>query len=65
MQFHCEVDAPKVRDWLVSGADEMAASKSPGVQCASAIKATLDADLQVSQHIASHIYQRWAKGLQA
>jgi GMP synthase-like glutamine amidotransferase len=65
MQFHCEVDAPKVREWLVSGANELAASDSPGVQSASAIEATLEHDLQRSQRIASHLYRRWARGLQA
>lgn len=63
MQFHCEVDEPKVRDWIVAGHQEMAESHSPGVQAASAILETLAHDIAASQALASRIYRRWAQGL--
>lgn len=64
MQFHCEVDEAKVRDWIVEGHQEMADSHSPGVQAAHAILDTLPKDIAASQALASHIYRRWAQGLQ-
>lgn len=63
MQFHCEVDAAKVHEWLQLGAKEIARSTSPGVQQVGTILPTLDADLQRSQATANHIYGRWAQGL--
>jgi hypothetical protein len=63
MQFHCEVDEEKVRDWLVEGAQEMETCVSPGVQQAQALLKSLPQDLAQSQAIASHIYRRWTKGL--
>lgn len=63
MQFHCEVDAPKVREWIIEGHQEMQESDSPGVQAAAAILETLRQDIAASQALASHIYQRWAQGL--
>lgn len=63
MQFHCEVDEAKVRDWLIEGHQEMADSDSPGVQDAAQVLATLQADMARSQRLASHIYRRWAQGL--
>jgi len=64
MQFHCEVDALKVRDWLAEGAEEMRQhGASPGVQRAEAILETLAEDIAHSQQIASHIYSCWAQAL--
>ena len=63
MQFHCEVDATKVRDWIVEGHQEMQDSTSPGVQAAQDILDTLPQDIAASQALASHIYRRWAQGL--
>ena len=63
MQFHCEVTDAKVRDWLHSGADEIAGANSPGVQTAAQILPTLAQDLARSQATARHIYQCWAQGL--
>jgi GMP synthase-like glutamine amidotransferase len=63
MQFHCEVDEPKVRDWIVEGHQEMAETNSPGVQQPQDILATLAADIADSQALASRIYSRWAQGL--
>ena len=63
MQFHCEVDEEKVRDWLETGAAEIRNAMSPGVQQPADILPTLNVDLARSQTIASHIYRRWAQGL--
>jgi GMP synthase-like glutamine amidotransferase len=63
MQFHCEVDEPKVREWLQAGAEEIASCVSPAVQTAQALLPTLSADIAASQAIASHIYRRWATQL--
>lgn len=64
MQFHCEVDEAKVRDWIIEGHQEMTDSASPGVQSANTVLATLPHDIAASQALASHIYRRWAQGLQ-
>ncbi|MBV8123587.1 MAG: type 1 glutamine amidotransferase [Burkholderiaceae bacterium] len=64
MQFHCEVDAAKIRYWLQADAAEMAGSSSPGVQSSDSILATLDRDLRASQAVADRIYARWARHLQ-
>jgi GMP synthase-like glutamine amidotransferase len=63
MQFHCEVDEVKVREWLELGAQETRNCVSPGLQRAADIVRTLSVDLERSQRIASHIYTRWAQGL--
>lgn len=63
MQFHCEVDEPKVRAWIVEGHQEMRDSHSPGVQAPSTILDTLALDIAASQALARRIYQRWALGL--
>ncbi|MDT8992431.1 type 1 glutamine amidotransferase [Curvibacter sp. APW13] len=64
MQFHCEVDEAKVREWIIDGHQEMQERNSPGVQRAEAILPTLSADIAASQVLASRIYTRWARGLQ-
>jgi GMP synthase-like glutamine amidotransferase len=64
IQFHCEVDLPKLQCWLELGAGEMQRSTSPGVQRPDAIRLTLQADLERSQRTADRIYSRWAQGLQ-
>jgi GMP synthase-like glutamine amidotransferase len=63
MQFHCEVDEEKVRDWLETGAAEIRDARSPGVQQPADILPTLNVDLARSQTVASHIYRRWTQGL--
>ncbi|NVO06811.1 MAG: type 1 glutamine amidotransferase [Rhodoferax sp.] len=63
MQFHCEVDLPKLHCWLELGAEEMRSSHSPGVQQADALLPTLASDTARSQRIADRIYARWAQGL--
>lgn len=64
MQFHCEVDESKVRDWLIEGHQEIADSQSPGVHAAHTILETLPQDIAASQALADRIYHRWGQGLQ-
>lgn len=59
MQFHCEVDAAKVRTWLINGHDELIRSASPAVQSAESILATLEQDILASQRTADAIYGAW------
>jgi GMP synthase-like glutamine amidotransferase len=63
MQFHCEVDVAKVRTWLDIDAHEIERCASPGVHSVESLKQGLEAAVQHSQRIASHIYTRWAQGL--
>jgi GMP synthase-like glutamine amidotransferase len=63
MQFHCEIDDAKVRDWLSVGAEEMQACVSPGAQSAQSILESLPGAMLRSHSIADHIYGRWARGL--
>ena len=63
MQFHCEVNETKVREWITEGEVEICTSSSPGVQSIQSMLDTLDDDLHVSQTIAARIYTKWAQGL--
>jgi GMP synthase-like glutamine amidotransferase len=63
MQFHCEVDLPKLHCWLELGAGEISRSDLPGVQSVDAMQASLEADTAHSQRIANRIYARWARGM--
>jgi GMP synthase-like glutamine amidotransferase len=63
MQFHCEVDLPKLHCWLELGANEIRLCASPGVQQADAMLASLELDTAHSQRIADRIYARWAQAL--
>lgn len=63
MQFHCEIDAGKVKTWLVNDRQELVSCVSPAVQQAEALLPTLAADVAESQRIADAIYGEWIKGL--
>ncbi len=63
MQFHCEVDEAKVREWLTEGEEEIRTGTSPGVQSVQSMLDTLSGDLHISQTIAAKIYAKWARGL--
>jgi GMP synthase-like glutamine amidotransferase len=63
MQFHCEIDDAKVRDWLSVGAAEMQACVSPGAQSAQSVLDSLPGAMLRSHSIADRIYSRWAQGL--
>jgi GMP synthase-like glutamine amidotransferase len=65
MQFHTEVDAAKISDWLgpAGAADIALAVDAPGVQSIESIAARTADVLADSQRIASAIYAGWCAGL--
>lgn len=63
LQFHCEVDAAKVRRWLALGHDELIHCTSPAAQQADLLLPSLESELLQSQQTADAIYAEWAKGL--
>jgi hypothetical protein len=63
MQFHCEIDDAKVRDWLSVGGAELQACVSPGAHSEQSILDSLPAAMLRSHSIADHIYSRWVQGL--
>jgi GMP synthase (glutamine-hydrolysing) len=65
MQFHTEVDAAKIVDWLgPAGAVDIASvADAPGVQSIESIAARSTAVLADSQRIATAIYTAWCAGL--
>jgi GMP synthase-like glutamine amidotransferase len=63
MQFHCEVDDAKVRQWLMAGHDELIRSTSPAVQQAASVLENLSYMVDRSKRVADDIYAEWAKGL--
>jgi GMP synthase (glutamine-hydrolysing) len=65
MQFHTEVDAAKVLDWIgPAGQAELAAlAHCPGVHSAARIEAQTAEALTASRRIATSIYEAWCKGL--
>lgn len=66
MQFHCEVDADKIRAWLVHDHQDLQShAHSPAVQSAEQLLATLEEDVAASQRVADDIYAEWVKGLRA
>lgn len=66
MQFHYEVDADKIRTWLVlDHQDRQRNAHSPAVQSAESLLATLEQDIAASQRVADDIYTEWIKGLKS
>lgn len=64
MQFHCEVDGPKLESWLdAEGCREIDAANSPGVQPADRIRALAAQSLAASRRVAWRIYERWSRHL--
>jgi len=64
MQFHCEVDRPKLDSWLnAKGEREIADNPGVGVQTADAIRAQADHALTRSATVAHTLYTRWARAL--
>ena len=64
MQFHCEVDGPKVDGWLDKiGCDEIQGSPSPGVLHPGEIRRLNTSLLQISARVAHSIYSRWARAV--
>ena len=63
MQCHVEMTPELIASWCENGADEIAASNSPGVQTAHAIRAEAPARLARLHELADKIYSRWIQGL--
>ncbi|WP_051378145.1 type 1 glutamine amidotransferase [Derxia gummosa] len=62
MQFHIEIDAPKLDAWLRQSPGELAASATaPTVQAAEAQRATARAAMAPSQALAARIYSVWLR----
>ncbi|MFP5408724.1 MAG: type 1 glutamine amidotransferase [Gammaproteobacteria bacterium] len=63
MQCHVEMTPELVASWCNTGAAEIAASDSPGVQSPEAIQADLAARTAQLHQLADKIYSRWIQGL--
>ncbi|WP_293764937.1 type 1 glutamine amidotransferase [uncultured Aquitalea sp.] len=63
MQFHSEVKAPMIRQWLKVGYQDIEAHDVPSVMSAAAIDASLDAGMPASHAVARDIYARWLQGV--
>ncbi|WP_018152227.1 type 1 glutamine amidotransferase [Leeia oryzae] len=64
MQFHCEVNAAKVRHWAVEEQSEInAVQHHESVQSSDSILASLEKSIPESNRIARHIYSEWIQGL--
>ncbi|MBW8458541.1 MAG: type 1 glutamine amidotransferase [Thiobacillus sp.] len=63
MQCHVEMTPELIASWCEHGADEIAASDSPGVQSPAAIQADLPARIAQLHQLADKIYSRWIQGL--
>jgi GMP synthase-like glutamine amidotransferase len=63
MQCHVEMTPELVASWCDNGADEIAASDSPGVQPPAAILADIAARTARLHALADKIYSRWIQGL--
>ena len=63
MQCHVEMTSEMIDVWCGSGADEIAASDSPAVQSAVAIKVGVTNYLAAMRRVADGIYAHWIEGL--
>ena len=63
MQCHVEMTPELIASWCEHGADEIAASDSPGVQSPDVIQADLPARTARLHELADKIYSRWIQGL--
>jgi len=63
MQCHVEMTPGLIASWCDTGAAEIAASDSPGVQSADAIQKDLPARTSALHRLADKIYSRWIQGL--
>jgi len=63
MQCHVEMTADMVRSWCESGAAEIAAARSPGVQTAEQMQVGLEARVASLSAVADRVYTRWILGL--
>jgi GMP synthase (glutamine-hydrolysing) len=65
VQFHCEIDRPKIECWLrpPESQDLQKYAGSPAVQPAEAIRIATGERLPEGQGIAAHMYDRWLERL--
>jgi len=63
MQCHVEMTPDLIASWCVNGAEEIAASDSPGVQTSEAMQADMVARTARLHQLADKIYSRWIQGL--
>ncbi len=63
MQCHVEMTFEMIDVWCDGGADEIAASDSPAVQSAAAIKSAVTNYLPAMRCVADGIYAHWIEGL--
>jgi GMP synthase-like glutamine amidotransferase len=63
MQCHVEMTVEMVRAWLRSGADEIAAARSPAVQAPREIERDLEGRVAALNAIANRLYDRWTEFL--
>jgi hypothetical protein len=63
MQCHVEMTPELIASWCDSGAPEIAASDSPGVQSVDAIQADMAVRTAQLNLLADKIYSRWIQGL--
>ena len=63
MQCHVEMTPELIASWCESGAGEISASNSPGVQSPDLIQADIAARTAQLHKVADKIYSRWIQGL--
>jgi GMP synthase-like glutamine amidotransferase len=63
MQCHIEMTPDMIAAWCVSGAREIARSKSPAVQSVAAIESAAARELANLNAVADGVYARWTAGL--
>lgn len=63
LQCHVEMTAEMIARWCQVGADEIAATDSPGVQSPDAIMAGIEANLPAMSAVADRLYGHWLEGL--
>ena len=63
LQCHVEMTAEMIARWCHVGADEIAATDSPGVQSPAAILAGIEANLPAMSAVADRLYGHWLEGL--
>lgn len=63
LQCHVEMTADMIAEWCRVGADEIAATHSPGVQSVATILAETPAKLPAMTVVADRLYGRWLEGL--
>jgi GMP synthase-like glutamine amidotransferase len=67
MQFHCEMTPALVRDWVRTGAAEVASERAmnggPAAQEAADVLIDVDRKADELSRLAARLYARWARGL--